>query len=139
MRYTAVERVEWGSLIGFALLFTLVIFVLLVLWRWLIMLLVLGPPAYAGIVAGHFTHVLTRDIGVAVLATVVVTGVLTNLARNVVRAVGRLLRPPPLCLEPRPVLRWRAMGFVCGIKRSTDGIQLVLKSRHLKFYGTDSE
>ena len=130
---------EWGSLTGIALLFTLVIFVLLVLWRWLIILFVLGPPAYAGIIAGNFTNVLTRDIGVAVLVTVVVTGVLSTLACNVVRTAGRLLRPPTLSPESRPVLRWRATGFVCGIKRSTDSIQLVLKSRRLKFYGIDRE
>ena len=38
---------DWGSLAGFALLLTMAIIVLRLLWCWLIILLVLGPPTYA--------------------------------------------------------------------------------------------
>jgi hypothetical protein len=88
----AVERVDWDSLIGATLLLTLAIVVLRVLWFWLIILLVFGPPAYAGIVVGHFAGAIARDIGVGLLVAVVVTGLLSELARGAVRACVWSLR-----------------------------------------------
>lgn len=80
---------DWGSLSGFALLLTFAIFVLRILWCWLIILIVLGPPAYAAIVVGDLVAVLVRDIGAGVMAAVVVMGLLSTLA---MRAAGAAMR-----------------------------------------------
>lgn len=66
-------------------MFTFVILVLHILWRWLIVLLIFGPPAYFGVVVAHFAGVLTHDIGVGILVAVVATGLLSELARVAVR------------------------------------------------------
>lgn len=65
---------DWGSLAGFALLLTVAIIVLRLLWYWLIVLLVLGPPTYAGIVAGHFVTVQFDSIGAGLFTAVIVSG-----------------------------------------------------------------
>ena len=67
---------DWGSLVGFALLITLSIIVLRLLWHWLITLFALGPPTYAGIVVGHFIGAHFESIGVGLLAAVIVSGCL---------------------------------------------------------------
>ncbi|MDX2273948.1 MAG: hypothetical protein NW206_00735 [Hyphomonadaceae bacterium] len=72
---------DWGSLAGFALLLTMAIIVLRLLWYWLIVVLVLGPPTYAGIVAGHFVGVEFDSVGAGVLAAVVVSGCLIEPVR----------------------------------------------------------
>jgi len=78
---------DWGSLAGFALLLTVAIIVLRLLWYWLIVLLVLGPPTYAGIVAGHFVGVQFDSVGAGLLAAVLVSGCLIEMARYGVRRV----------------------------------------------------
>lgn len=76
---------DW-TLLGAALVLTLVIVVLRVLWCWLAVLLVLGPPAYAGVLVGHLTGTLTHDIGVSLFAAVVSTALLTTLIRRTLLA-----------------------------------------------------
>lgn len=70
---------DWGSLAGFALLLTMAIIVLRLLWHWLIILLVL--PTYAGIVAGHFIGGLFDSIGAGLFAAVIVPGCLIEAVR----------------------------------------------------------
>lgn len=78
---------DWGSLAGFALLITVAIIVLLLLWYWLIILLVLGPPTYAGIMAGHFVAVQFDNVGAGLFAAVIVSGCLIGMVRYSVRRV----------------------------------------------------
>lgn len=79
---------DWGSLAGFALLLTVAIIVLRLLWYWLIVLLVLGPPTYAGIVAGHFICAQFGSVGAGLLAAVIVSGCLIETVRSSLRRVG---------------------------------------------------
>ena len=72
---------DWGSLAGFALLLTMAIIVLRLLWYWLILLMVLGPPTYAGIVAGHFVGVQFDSVGTGLIAAVIVSGCLIETVR----------------------------------------------------------
>ncbi len=78
---------DWGSLAGFALLLTVAVIVLRLLWYWLIILLVLGPPSYAGIVAGHFVGVHFDSAGGGLLAAVLVSGCLIETVRYGLRRV----------------------------------------------------
>lgn len=78
---------DWGSLAGFALLITVAIIMLRLLWYWLIILIVLGPPTYAGIVAGHFVGAQFDSVGVGVLAAVLVSGCLIETVRCSLRRV----------------------------------------------------
>lgn len=78
---------DWGSLAGFALLLTMAIVVVRVLWYWLIILLVAGPPTYAGIVAGHFVSVQFDSVGAGLFAAVIVSGCLIETVRYSVRRV----------------------------------------------------
>lgn len=78
---------DWGSLVGFALLLTMSIVVLRLLWYWLIILIVLGPPTYAGIVAGHFVGVQFDSIGAGLLASLIVSGCLIETVRYSLRRV----------------------------------------------------
>jgi hypothetical protein len=78
---------DWGSLAGFALLLTVAIIVLRLLWYWLIILIVLGPPTYAGIVAGHFVGVHFDSVGAGLLAAAVVSGCLIETVRYSLRRV----------------------------------------------------
>lgn len=78
---------DWGSLSGFALLLTVAVFVLRLLWYWLIILLVLGPPTYAGIVAGHFVGVHFDNVGAGLLVAVIVSGCLIETVRSSLRQV----------------------------------------------------
>lgn len=78
---------DWGSLAGFALMLTMVIIVLRLLWYWLIILLVLGPPTYAGIVAGHFVGVQFDSVGGGLFAAVLVSGCLIETVRSSLRQV----------------------------------------------------
>lgn len=64
---------DWDSLAGFALLLTIAIVLLRLLWYWPIILLVLGPSTYAGVVAGH--------VGAGLLAAAIVSGCLIETAR----------------------------------------------------------
>lgn len=78
---------DWGSLAGFALLLTLAIIVLRLLWYWLTILIVLGPPAYAGTLAGHFVGVHFDSVGAGLLAAVLVSGCLIATVRYSLRRV----------------------------------------------------
>lgn len=76
---------DWGSLAGFALLLTMAITVLRLLWYWLIILIVLGPPTYAGIVAGHFVGVQFDSVGAGLIAASLVSGCLVETVRYSLR------------------------------------------------------
>ncbi|MEQ1489124.1 MAG: hypothetical protein ABL932_01100 [Terricaulis sp.] len=78
---------DWGSLVGFALLLTVAIIVLRLLWYWLIILLVLGPPSYAGIVAGQYVGLQFDSMGVGLFAAVIVSGCLIEMVRYSLRRV----------------------------------------------------
>jgi hypothetical protein len=78
---------DWGLLVGFGLLITMAIIVLRLLWYWLIILFVLGPPTYAGIVAGHFVAVQFDSVGAGFFAAVIVSGCLIETVRFSVRRV----------------------------------------------------
>lgn len=78
---------DWGSLAGFALLLTMAIIVLRLIWYWLIILIVLGPPTYAGIVAGHFVGVQFDSVGAGLFAAVLVSGCLIEMVRYSLRRV----------------------------------------------------
>lgn len=78
---------DWGSLTCFALLLTVAIIVLRTLWYWLIVLLVLGPPTYAGIVAGHFVGVHFDSVSAGLFAAVIVSGCLIEMVRYSLRRV----------------------------------------------------
>ncbi|GIK48514.1 MAG: hypothetical protein BroJett013_12110 [Alphaproteobacteria bacterium] len=77
----------WGSHAGFALLLTMAIIVLRLLWYWLIILLVLGPPTYAVIVAGHAVAVQFDSIGAGLFAAAVASGCLIETVRYSSRRV----------------------------------------------------
>ena len=78
---------DWGSLAGFALLITVAIILLRLLWYWLIILLVLGPPTYAGIVAGHVVSVQFESVGAGLFAALIVSGCLIETVRCSLRRV----------------------------------------------------
>jgi hypothetical protein len=78
---------DWGSLAGVALLLTMAIIVLRLLWYWLIALFVLGLPTYAGIVAGHFVGVQLDSVGAGLFAAVLVSGCLIETVRYSLRRV----------------------------------------------------
>lgn len=78
---------DWGPFAGFALLLTMAIFVLRLLWYWLIVLLVAGPPTYVGIVAGHAISVQFDSIGAGLCAAVIVSGSLSETVRYSLRRV----------------------------------------------------
>jgi len=78
---------DWDSFAGFALLLTVAIIVLRLLWYWLIILLLLGPPTYTGIVAGHFVAVQFDSVGAGFFAAVIVSGCLIEMVRYSVRRV----------------------------------------------------
>ncbi len=78
---------DWGSLAGFALLLTMGIMVLRLLWHWLVILLALGPPTYAGIVAGHFVGVQFDSVGAGLFTAVLVSGCLIETVRSSLRRV----------------------------------------------------
>jgi len=78
---------DWGSLAGFALLLTMAIIVLRLIWYWLIILIVLGPPTYAGIVAGHFVGIQFNSVGAGLFAAVIVSGCLIETVRFSLRRV----------------------------------------------------
>ncbi|MGE0741634.1 MAG: hypothetical protein AB7O98_09845 [Hyphomonadaceae bacterium] len=78
---------DWSSLAGFALLLTVAIIVLRLLWYWLIIFLVLGPPSYAGIVAGHFIGAQFGSVGAGLFVAVIVSGCLIETVRSSLRQV----------------------------------------------------
>lgn len=78
---------DWGSLAGVALLLTMAIVVLRLLWHWLIILIVLGPPTYVGIVAGHFIGAQFGSVGAGLIAVVIVSGCLIEAVRSSMRRV----------------------------------------------------
>ena len=78
---------DWGSLAGFALLLTMAILMLRLLWYWLIVVLVAGPPTYAGTLAGHFVGVQFDSVGAGLLAAVLISGCLIETVRYSLRRV----------------------------------------------------
>lgn len=78
-----------GSLLAFALLLSLAIAVLRTPWLWLFALTVLGPSAFAGVVAGHFVGGAFNSVGAGVAVAVVVAGVLGDLSRSALRELRR--------------------------------------------------
>jgi hypothetical protein len=78
---------DWGSLIGFALLIPVAIIMLRLLWYWPIILIVLGPPTYAGIAAGHSVGAQFDSVGAGVLAALLVSGCLIETVRHSLRRV----------------------------------------------------
>jgi hypothetical protein len=78
---------DWGSLAGFALFLTVAIIVLRLLWYWLIILLVLGPPSYAGIVVGHFVGIHFDSVGTGLVAAVLFSGCFIGTVRYSLRRV----------------------------------------------------
>jgi hypothetical protein len=78
---------DWGSLAGFGLLITVAIIVLRLIWYWLIILIVLGPPTYVGIVAGHFVAVQFDSVGAGLFVAVIVSSCLIEMARYQLRRV----------------------------------------------------
>lgn len=85
----APEQMDLGSLLTFALLLSLVIALLRTLWLWLLALLVLGPPAFAGVVAGHFIGGAYNSVAAGVAIAVVVAGVLGDVLRSALRQLRR--------------------------------------------------
>jgi len=78
---------DWGSLAGFALLLTMAITVLRLVWYWLIVLTLLGPPTYVGIVAGYFIGVQFDSVGAGLFAAVIASGGLIEAVRFSLRRV----------------------------------------------------
>jgi hypothetical protein len=78
---------DWGALAGFTLLLTMVIFALRLLWYWLIVLIVLGPPTYAGIMAGQVVGVHFESMGAGLFTAVIVSGCLIEAVRRGLRRV----------------------------------------------------
>jgi hypothetical protein len=76
---------DWGSLIGGAALLGATALVLQLLWRVLIGLLVFGPPAYAGVIIGHFVGVQAGSAPLGVLTAIVAAGVFAELVRASLR------------------------------------------------------
>lgn len=78
---------DWGSLAALALLLTMSIIVLRLLWYWLIILIVLGPLTYAGVAAGHFVSAQFDSAAAGLLAGVIVSGCLIETLRYSLRRV----------------------------------------------------
>ena len=76
---------DWGSLVGLALLLTMAIVVLRLLWYWMIILIVLGLPTYAGVAVGHFVGDWVDSVGAGLLAAVIVSGCLIETVRSSLR------------------------------------------------------
>ncbi len=70
------------SLLAFALWLSLAVVALRVLWIWLLALVVLGPPGFVGVAAGHFAGISLDSIAAGMAVAVVVAGVMSDLSRG---------------------------------------------------------
>ena len=99
------ELLDWGPLIENAVALGLAALTLWLLWRLLRLLLVLGPPTYAGIVVGHFIAGLTHDAIAGLLVAIVIAGLLGEIVSSACRWLGPASpggpNSPPSC-EPIP-------------------------------------
>jgi hypothetical protein len=76
---------DWGSLAGFAVLLTIAVLLLRVLWYWLVALLMLGPPTITGLAIGHFVGVQLNSVGAGIIVAVFVSGCLVEIVRHWLR------------------------------------------------------
>ncbi|MGE0530788.1 MAG: hypothetical protein AB7G40_17180 [Hyphomonadaceae bacterium] len=74
-----------GSFLAFALMLSLAVVALRILWLWLLALLVLGPPAFSGAAAGHFIGSALNSVAAGMAVAVIVAGLLTDLSRSALR------------------------------------------------------
>ena len=78
---------DWGSLVGIAVMIGLIAIVLQLLWRLLLGLLVFGPPSYGGVIVGHFVGVQFQSAWLGLLAAVIVAGILGEVMCAALRAL----------------------------------------------------
>lgn len=69
---------DWGAIIGVATL-ALIAAALRLLWRMLVLLLVLGPPSYAGIVLGYAVGTALHDAVAGVVIAVIAAGLISDM------------------------------------------------------------
>lgn len=70
---------DWGSLVGSAVLLGVVALVLQLLWRLLLGILMFGPPSYCGVIIGHFVGVQSGSAWLGFLSAIAAAGVLGEL------------------------------------------------------------
>jgi hypothetical protein len=71
--------VDWGSLVGSAVLLGVIALVLQLLWRLLLGILMFSPPSYCGVIIGHFVGVQSASAWLGFLSAIVAAGVLGEL------------------------------------------------------------
>ena len=80
---------DWGSLIGSAVLLGLITLVLQLLWRLLLGILVFGPPSYGGVIIGHLVGVQSGSTWLGFLSAIVAAGLLGELVCASLRSLRR--------------------------------------------------
>ena len=71
---------DWGLLVGASLLLAVVILVLRLVWHVMIALVLLGPPAIAGLAAGSWVQERSQDFVLSMATAALVSGLLLKLA-----------------------------------------------------------
>ncbi len=80
---------DWGSLVGGAVLLGLIALVLQLLWRLVLGILVFGPPSYGGVIIGHFVGVQSGSPWLGFLSAIVAAGLLSELVCALLRSLPR--------------------------------------------------
>jgi|CXWL01.1.fsa_nt_gi hypothetical protein len=80
---------DWGSLVGSAVLLGVIALVLQLLWRLLLGILMFGPPSYGGVIIGHFVGVQSGSAWLGILSAIVAAGLLAELVGASLRSLRR--------------------------------------------------
>jgi hypothetical protein len=78
---------DWGSLVGSAVLLGFIALVLQLLWRLLLGIFVFGPPSYGGLIIGHFVGDQSGSFWLGFLSAIVAAGLLGDLVCASLRAL----------------------------------------------------
>jgi hypothetical protein len=81
--------VDWGSLVGSAVLLGFIALILQLLWRLLLGILVFGPLSYGGVIVGHFVGVQSGSVWLGSLSAIVAAGLLGELVCASLRSLWR--------------------------------------------------
>lgn len=80
---------DWGSLVGNAVLLGFMALALQLLWRLLLGILVFGPPSYGGVIIGHCVGVQSGDAWLGFSSAIVAAGLLGELVCASLRSLRR--------------------------------------------------
>ena len=80
---------DWGSVVGGAVLLGSIALVLQLLCRLLLGILVFGPPSYGGMIIGHFVGVHSGSAWLGFLSAIAAAGLLSELVCAALRSLQR--------------------------------------------------